>query len=107
LRAFRHFCEISRGSVWIVQCRWLHIAADKDQVGTERLHHIKLALCAIEVAAAKRGRRGLKIAKGLEDSDSNTQGSRNIPHFPRGTAESEKVTFEDFNAIKANCCCRL
>jgi len=47
----------------------VNVAADKDQIGPERLHHVEFAFGTFEIARAFRVRHCLKVPEGLKSSN--------------------------------------
>jgi hypothetical protein len=100
-RRVRRVREIRSSPVDAAERDRRHIGADQHEIGAEFLHHIELALGAIEGPRALRLRQALEVAERLEQRDLEPGLAHHAADLPGRSVEGEEIVLEDLDAVEA------
>jgi hypothetical protein len=77
--------------------------ADQNEIRSQLLHDIKLALGAVECAAALRLRQAFEVAERLIERNGKAGVGRHLRHITGRTIEGQEIVLEYFDAVKPGC----
>ena len=78
-----------------------HVAAHQNAVGAQFVHHVELALRAVEIAFETLGAHAVEIAERLEQHDLQPEIVGDAPHVGGRAVEIQQVVLEDLDAFEA------
>jgi hypothetical protein len=75
--------------------------ADEDQVGSELLHEVELALGPVKGLAALRLGQAFKVSERLEEGDAEAKIGHHRRHIARGMVIGQEIILENLDPGKA------
>src|SRR5690606_36004128 len=101
LRPFAQLPEIVRSAIDAAQGKGRDVGADEQQVGAQLLHHVELALGAVERPLPMRRRHALEVAERLEQADLESMVADHPAYVGGAAIEGEEVILENLHAVEA------